>query len=628
MPPSESKKTPIHIRQVRHISTAGKWILSAVAAIGAIFGLIANARNLGFGPAFGGLSFADLAARRVVVTPALDTIRAVGDTMHLAVTVMDAHGATLSGATIVWSTDDSAVATVDSSGMVIARGAGSATVGASVREHFAGARIAVHQRVRSVAIAHDTLLRLIEGASQPLAARALDARGRLVRDRAIKWISGDTTIVSVTETGLAQARGTGRTTLTAQSEGYSSSIAAEVVLTPAAVRLASGQAQRAPAGRRLPEAVLLQVLSRGGRPVSDVTVTFATDADEGSADPASAVTDRNGRARTAWTLGKHAGHQRLIVTVPGVDSSLAVSAEADPVAKDTHVQPARESISGAAGAKLAEPVGIRVTDASGAAVADVPVAWTVLDGGSVEAMQARTDSLGEAWAHWTLGPHAGTQRARVQLGNPRTMPAFTMIATALADPAASVELVSGGGQDAKAGAMLTRPVVVRLLDDHGNPVNGAIVRVRALDGSVADSAPAADDKGRALIHWTLGSKAGSQWLEVSVGEHKAVRVTAHALALEAANIALSTLPASAAAGKALAKPVTATVTDAYGNVAAGVQVVFSVPAGSVSPARVITDAKGQAATHWKLGVKTGEQTIVASVRGKGVTTTATIAAKK
>jgi adhesin/invasin len=479
-----------------------------------------------------------------------------------------------------------------------------------------------------VAIAHDTLLRLIEGASQPLIARALDARGRLVRDRPMKWASGDTTIVTITETGLAQARGTGRTTLTAQSEGYSSSIAAEVVLTPAAVKLAAGQAQRAPAGRKLPEPVLVQVLSRAGRPVPDVSVTFTTDADEGSADPANALTDRNGRVRAAWTLGKHAGRQRLIITVAGVDSALTMSAEADPVAKDTRVQPARDVPNGAAGALLAQAVGVRVTDTAGAAESDVPVAWTVLDGGKIEAMSARTDSLGEAWAHWTLGPRAGTQRVRVQVGNPRTMPAFTMSATALANSATKLELASGGGQEGRVGAMLTRPVVMRLLDDSGNPVSGATVRVIALAGTVADSAPAADAQGRALIHWTLGSKAGSQELELSVGAHKPMRVSARALALEAANIALDGVPANGVAGHALPKPVTATVTDAYGNIVAGVQVAFSVLAGSVSPARVITDAKGQAVTHWKLGTKPGDQALVVSVKGKGVSTTATVTAKK
>ena len=154
------------------------------------------------------------------------------------------------------------------------------------------------------------------------------------------------------------------------------------------------------------------------------------------------------------------------------------------------------------------------------------------------------------------------------------------------------------------------------------------MRVTAFAGSVADSAPAADAQGRALIHWTLGSKAGTQELEVAIAGHKPIRVTARALALEAANIALAGVPESAPAGHALAKPVTATVTDAYGNTVAGVQLVFSVPSGSATPSRIITDAKGQAVTHWKLGTKPGDQSLVVSVKGKGVNTTATVTAKK
>ena len=56
-------------------------------------------------------------------------------------------------------------------------------------------------------------------------------------------------------------------------------------------------------------------------------------------------------------------------------------------------------------------------------------------------------------------------------------------------------------------------------------------------------------------------------------------MTARAAALGAANIALSTLPDSAPAGRALAKPITATVTDVYGNVVPDALVVFTPAVG-------------------------------------------------
>ena len=615
-----------------HLTTAGKWMMVAVTTSAAVLGLLVSARNLGLTPWLktNGISFADLAARRVLVTPAVDTLRALGDTLHLAATITDDHGATLSGTNILWTTDDSMVATVDSAGDVVARAAGSTTIGAAVREHRATARVTVWQKVRAVLIAHDSLLHLTEGNSLELVSRALDARGRVVQGRGIKWASADSGIVAVSSTGGAQAVGAGRTTLTASIDGYSSTVAAEVVFKAAAVQVLAGSAQRAPAGRPLPRSVQLQVSSRSGRPVPDAQVTFATDAAEGTVESATAATDRNGRTRASWTLGPHAGRQRLLITIAGMDSTLQIVAEADPLPRNTRIQLAGQAPAGAAGTKLAEAVGIRVTDSAGAADADVPVVWSALDGGRLEAQASRTDSVGEAWAHWVLGPRAGAQHARVQVGNPRTMPAFRITAAVVADTAATLALLSGGGQAGRVGAALERPIVFRLNDRYGNPAGGGSVAVTALAGSVADSAPLSDAEGKVRIHWTLGRMTGAQALQVALssGASAPIRITARALAVGPANVALESPPHSGSAGRALAKPITATVTDVYGNPVADALVVFSTSAGSLTPARAMTDAQGHAATHWTMGPAAGDQTIAATVRGTSVTTSAVVRATK
>ncbi len=626
MPPREPKPTPTHVRR---LTTAGRWTISSIAALAAIIGLIVNARNLGLTPWLnvGGVSFADLAARRIVLSPATDTLHALGDTVHVAATVTDQHGAMIAGAGIVWTSEDTLIARVDSSGAVVARGVGTTSIGAAVREHFATARITVFQLVRAVAIAHDTLLRIPEGTSVTLVARPLDARGRFVPGRPIKWTSGDSTVVSINAAGLAQAVGPGHATLTAQADGYTSTIAADVTLTPTSVALVSGAGQRAPAGRRLAQPVQLQVNSRGGRPMADVAVTFTTDG-EGSADPAKSLTDRNGRAHAAWTLGAHAGRQRLVIAAAGVDSAVTVIAESDPVPANTRIKAAREVPAGRAGAALAEPVGVRVTDSTGAAEADVPVAWTALDDGTIEALAARTDSVGEAWARWTLGPRAGAQHARVQVGNARAVPAFTLTANALAETPAGASIVSGGGQQARVGAALKQPVVVLLKDHNGNPVAGAAIHVTAREGSVNDTMPVADDHGRVHIQWMLGTKSGDQQLELAAGAGSPLAVHAKALPLAPANVEIAALPSSGPAAHALPKAVVATVTDAYGNVVSDVQVVFNATGGSPNPSRVMTDAKGQAATHWTLGSAAGDETITAVVKGTGVSASGTVRATK
>jgi hypothetical protein len=57
------------------------------------------------------------------------------------------------------------------------------------------------------------------------------------------------------------------------------------------------------------------------------------------------------------------------------------------------------------------------------------------------------------------------------------------------------------------------------------------------------------------------------------------------------------------------------LTDAYGNAVADQPVVFTTKFGSVSPARVMTDAHGRAHTRWTPGTKEGKRTLVATVKG-------------
>jgi len=602
-----------------HLHGAGKWIMVAVTSLAAIIGLLVNARSLGLTPwlGLGGVSLANLEARRVTLAPAHDTLTALGDTLQLAATVIDAHGAIILGATLLWNTDDSTVATVDSSGAVVARGVGTATVTATVREHMGSAHVTVAQRPTTVVIARDTAVRLPEGGTAQLVARALDSRRHVVPASAIGWASGDTAIASISPSGSVSARGPGRTTITASLGGLSASIPAEVTLAPASVRLLAGDDQRAPAGRRLPAAIAVQVLSRGGKPVPGAAVSFAAPDGQGKVDPATATTDRGGRAAAGWTLGPLPGRQHLDVSVTGVDSTVRLTAEADPVPANTRVQAAGEAPRGPVGTALPTPVGIRVTDASGAALADVPVAWRTSDG-TVEALAPRTDSLGEAWAHWTLATRAGIQRARAQVGNPRTMAPFTVTATALPGAAAAAVTESGADQDGAVGATLKHPIVVRLTDRDGNVAAGATLRVVALSGSVPETALVADARGRVSLTWTLGRQAGPQALELRAGDGAPVRVTARGHPLEPANIASAGAPRSAPAGRALARPVVFTVTDAYGNPIPDIQVVFAATSGSVAPARVMTDPSGHAATRWTLGSQPGDHTLSATVRGTSV----------
>ena len=101
---------------------AGKWITALITTGAALAALLVNAQNLGLGAWLGahGLGFADYVVSRVVVTPRVDTLYAIGDTLPLMAAVTDRRGAAVVGSSLLWHTEDSSVATVDSGGTVVA----------------------------------------------------------------------------------------------------------------------------------------------------------------------------------------------------------------------------------------------------------------------------------------------------------------------------------------------------------------------------------------------------------------------------------------------------------------------------------------------------------------------------
>lgn len=600
---------------------AGKWITAGLTTLAALFAVLVNAKNLGLDVWLGsmGLGFADYAAARVTVTPRVDSLFAIGDSLGLAATVTDRRGAVLVGASITWRSEDSAIAEVDSSGIVVARGPGTTRVTVSVRDFVAAARITVRQAPVAVRIPGDSVVRVLEGDTVPLAAYALDARAQRIRDAAPAWRTSDSATIAVDATGVVVARAPGRAALTAALGSHEARVTVDVALAPAQVELLAGDGQRAPAGRALSERVVVRVLSRGGTPVPAVAVTLTAQDGEGALDPDTAVTDRAGRARAAWTLGPRPGRQRLVARVEELDSALVVTAEADPLRANTRVEP-DSAPTGRVAEALPDPIAVRVTDSAGAALADVPVTWTALDGGAVESLGARTDSLGQAAARWTLGPRTGRQRVRVQVGNPRTFPPVIITTAAMAASAAALAVVGGQGQRGTVGRPLAKAVVVAVRDARGNPVPGATVLARPKQGTVADSALTTDAEGRAAVQWSLGRSAGAHRLELrAAGVDTTLVVTARARPGAAANLAFRSPPARATVATAVR--LVAGVTDAYGNPVADALVVFAAGAGTLSATRVMSDTTGAAATRWTPSAALGEQALSATLRGTTIKAT-------
>jgi adhesin/invasin len=554
------------------------------------------------------------AVRWVGVTPTLDTARSVGDTINLAVTATDPRGNALQGAPTVWSSSDSIVASVDSAGSVVARSAGTAAIVVTVGRKAATAHVVVRQRPAEVRIVGDTVLRVPEGERDKAVAYVADARRQKILGLTVRWRSADPSVAAVDSLGNVTGTAPGRTTFTATYEGLVTQLPAEVYPVPASLTLLGGDGQRAPAGRRVANPVAVQVVSRSGRPIEGVPVRFVLPEGAGETDPPSGSSDAQGTVRATWTLGGLPGRQSLAVSAEGVASHTVVTAEAEPVGANTRLAQVSETLEGPAGGALTEPALVRITDSSGVALGDVPVAWSADDGGSIVAAESRTDSLGEARARWTLGPKSGAQRAYVQVGNPRAVPRFVVRATARAGRAATAEIVAVAKREGSVSQVLKPLVELRVLDRAKNPVPEVPVTLLPAHGSVDDSILTTDSTGRVRVSWTLGRSAGLHRMTARVeGIERPIEISARARPAAPANLAFVE-PRPGTASRAV-QSLDADLTDAYGNPVADRPVVFSTRFGSVSPARVMTDARGRAHTRWTPGSKVGERTLLAVVKG-------------
>lgn len=614
-------------KKAQWFSHAGKLVTVAASSGAALVSIFTALYSYGvIGSSESHQSIGNMGAAWVGLRPGIDTAYAIGDTVHYAATVTDKNGSILVGARPVWTTGDSSIATVLSDGSVIARGPGKTMVSIVVGKLVTHSRIVVRQRVANVEVGRasgDSLIVLPEGSELQLRARATDSRGFPIAGMAASWHIDDNSVAALDSTGLLMGRTAGRTVIAAKIEGVSGRSSVSVVTPAAAIDLVAGVNQRALAGKTLPQAVVVRATNRRGGPATGKRVNFQITDGQGLVDPAAATTDADGRARASWTLGSYPGRQTLFATVENVDSALAIVAEADPVPGNTRVVSLAEALSGYAGAELADTVAVRVTDSTGRVLGDVPVRWTVVDGGSVEAIAARTDSLGLAAARWTLAKKTGTQRLRAQVGGGSVLgiPPVTINATALAGAATAIAIVSGDGQHAAAGAELPRWIVVRVVDENGSGVAGATLSLAPSAGTLSDTALVTDSAGTARTRWTMGHSAGDHTLGVHHdGLKKLLKVSARATPAAPANLAFDDIPSGKRTRELpKVKNLFALVTDVYGNPVPDARVNFSVKSGTVSPSRAVSDARGRAALTWKLGSKPGEQTLSGVVRGSDVT---------
>ena len=246
-----------------------------------------------------------------------------------------------------------------------------------------------------------------------------------------------------------------------------------------------------------------------------------------------------------------------------------------------------------------------VTDTGGHAVADVPVAWAALSGGSVSAASSNSDALGVATIMRTLPAGAATVTTTATKSGLTGSP-VTFTSVAQVNGAYRIQKFANDSQTDTVLATLGNPFRVHVTDYQNNNVASYTVNWSAT------SSP--DGSGIAQNTRTLGSAAGTQTTRASVtgliGDP--ITFTATANAGQAHGLALNTRSGTSGAPNAT---LTFSVrsTDAYGNLVNGVIVDWAAVAGGGSVSKAVDTTKsGLSTITHMLGGSVGQDTVTAT----------------
>lgn len=351
------------------------------------------------------------AVATITVTPAAETLLAIGDTVrfHAAATASD--WTPVKNVTFAWMSGTPTVAQVSPSGVAVAVSNGVAEIEASVGSVVGSAPLTVSQRATglTVRIAQDTLGTL--GDTTRATASPVDAGGTPVAGRTVYWSTSNDTVARVSTDGIVTAVANGTATIAAVVDRYSAATTVTVQQIGARflpIRLPwSGNA-----GMTIAPWPILELrdsanhlLAKDSTPVT-VRMTYGLGTLSGTL-----TRPIQGGTVTFddLAIGGTVGPRVLTFTVPGdlppipdtVWISQGVAATLSLVQGDGQTAPA--------GSMLPDSLAVHVLDAYGNPIPYVIVYWTITAGsGTVGADSSITAGTGVATMSYTLSPTART----------------------------------------------------------------------------------------------------------------------------------------------------------------------------------------------------------------------------
>jgi hypothetical protein len=144
-----------------------------------------------------------------------------------------------------------------------------------------------------------------------------------------------------------------------------------------AVNIVSGNNQEAPAGSKLPQPLVVQLLDQGGNPIPNRPVSWVIGDGGGTANPQTSNTNADGQASTEWTLGPNPGTNTLNAVVSGLTPAAFTATGTGAGTPSTLALTTQPPSSVTVGATLSPAPVVQVRDAAGHNVAVAGVEITV-----------------------------------------------------------------------------------------------------------------------------------------------------------------------------------------------------------------------------------------------------------
>jgi hypothetical protein len=194
---------------------------------------------------------------------------------------------------------------------------------------------------------------------------------------------------------------------------------------------------------------------------------------------------------------------------------------------------------GIAGAPVRDSLVVRLVDTTGVGVPGRTVTWAVsIGGGSVAPETDASDADGVASTRWTLGPDAGANAVRATIAGAGFV-TFTAVGTSGngggggSAPSASRSTVSADPTSIAAGTG-TSTITVKVLDEQGDPVEGATVSLQASGAGNTLTQPSGTTGPDGTTSGTLGSAtAGTIIVSATVNGSVLLSQTAEVTVTEA-----------------------------------------------------------------------------------------------